>query len=252
LTDVADDVATIRVPDDFEGFIELDLDGNKSEIPLSDLNYNYWPSDLGRQILLNDLKITEDGVHTLKLQVYDKDGNPLLDEPLKFDISVQTGESTVEFRDGSFGAEIVDVMEFRIGTPIPDDAYFIIYFNGKKAGNYTLGKGIVISDEFTVPIFDVNLLKGGYYKVNVTYFDGENETDFGNGSFSIGELTLFSDKEVYPFGIGDVLISFNIDDPAKCEKFQAYFVYNWGPQGPEWSGVFPGPYSGNQILELYN
>ena len=247
LTDFGEGIATIRVLQDFNGTVKLYLNGEQlgDEIPISDLYYNTWPSDLGRQVLLNDLGITESGNYKLKIEVYDKGSNKLTETEI--DLPVEIGEIEIDFENGTYGAEIVDVIDFKLGHAIPKGTYFIIYFNDKKAGNYTLGDGLAVSDEFTVPFFDVNLLKVGDYKVNVTFFDGENETEVCNGSFSITTLNVASDKPVYVAG-DKIVISFNAPDPEKVNyRIDAYIVNEAGPAGWDENMLF-NPYHSEDII----
>ena len=82
----------------------------------------------------------------------------------------------------------------------------------------------------------------------ITFVDGESETDVTTGSFSINELTLTSDKEVYVYNEGTVIISFNLDSIDDLASLKAYYVYFWGPVGRDDKMIF-NPYDAEGLIE---
>ena len=248
-------VVNFRISESVTGYVKIYV--NESQVGenrnLADLPMGGHEPDDGRQIVLNDLNITESGQYKIKVELYD-DADELLGET-EFDLLVEVGESSVEIQEDSYpyGTEATDeIINYKIGAPLAEGQYFNIYFNGVKAGVIT-GRGLEFNDEFTVPMFDVLLFKPGNYNVNVTFFDGETESDVTNGSFSINELTLRSDKDVYIFEEDSVIISFDADSLEDDDEVRAYYVYDWGPVGRDDDMVF-NPYGGNQMKEdgLYN
>ncbi|WP_405292838.1 Ig-like domain-containing protein, partial [Methanobrevibacter sp.] len=241
-------VFNIKVNENVTGFARLSVNGNLvgDRISFADLRYSTHAPDDGRQIVLNDLNIGESGQYQVRIEVYDENDEILADKDIE--LLVEVGEDSVSFEDGGYGCEAFDVIRFSIGTPLSAGQCYNIYFNGKKAGNFT-ANGIVIFDEYLDEIFDVKLMKGGDYDVNVTFFDGENEIPFDTGSFSIEQLELSRDKDVYLFGIDDTLVSFKLDYPVEGARLDAYYLYNWGPQGMDGDMLF-NPFIDDGILEL--
>ena len=248
-------VANFRISESVTGYVKIYVNGTQvgENINLSDLRMGEVAPEDGRQIILNDLNITESGKYPVKLELY-SDADELWGD-VEFDILVEVGENSVEISEGAhpYGTEATDeTIGYTIGSPLSENQYFNIYFNGIKAGTIT-SEGLEFNDEFTVPMFDVLLFKPGNYDVNVTFFDGENETDVTTGSFSINELTLTSDKEVYVYDKDSIIISFNMDSVADEDSLRAYYVYDWGPVYRDDEMVF-NPYGGDAIKEdgLYN
>lgn len=255
-TSIDQRVVNFRISERMTGYVKLYVNGTQvgGDIDLASLPMGDVPPNDGRQILLNDLNITESGDYTVKVELYN-DADELLGEP-EYNITVEVGESSVGIKEGSYpyGTEANDeIIEYTIGSPLAEGQYFNIYFNGEKAGVIT-ARGLEFNDEFTVPMFDVLLFKPGSYEVNVTFVDGESETEVTTGSFSINELVLTSDKEVYVYDVGTVIISFNADSLDDGDRLIAYYVYNWGPVGRDDSMIFPGPYDGCAMKEdgMYN
>ena len=244
-TSVDETVAKILISESVSGYVNIYVDDTQvgGNIDFADLPMGKWPT--GREILLNDLKIYETGEHTVKLELYIAD--ELLAEK-EFDILVEVSESSVNIDEGALPYGVEDIFEFTVGSPISDGQYFNIYFNDVKAGEYTLDNGLVIFDEFTDSVFEVRILKPGNYEVRVTFFDGETETDVGSGSFSINELELFSDKEVYVYGIDPVIISFNMDSVEDDDVLWAYYVFNWDEVQRDDDMIF-NPYGGDQLKD---
>ena len=243
-------VANLRISESVTGYVKLYVNGTQvgGNINFADLRLGTVPPDDGRQILLNDLNITESGMYKVKLEVYGDD-DELLGET-EFFIRVEVGENSANINEEAypFGTEANDeIIEYIIGAPLSDGQYFNIYFNGIKAGVITTN-GLEFNEEFTVPMFDVMLFKPGNYDVNVTFFDGETETDVTTGSFSINELNLTSDKAVYIFEEDHVIISFNADSLEDDDSVRAYYVYDWGPVGRHDSMIF-NPYGGKEMKE---
>jgi hypothetical protein len=246
-------VFVIKVPEDAVGFVEILVDDAQvgaDYISFSNFRYSTHVPDDGRVIVLNDLNITEGGYYDVMVSVFDEN-RTLLDSDAIV-IYFNSSSDNVTFYDGAYGCEPGDVIEFAIGTHLSEGQYYNIYFNDDLAGNFTAKYGLVISDEYLDEVFDVKLLKYGYYHVDVKFFNGENETDFDEGEFSIYLLKLYRDKDFYLYGIDPALISFdlikNIDESCRLD---AYFVHNWGPQGRDDSMVF-NPYMGDQLYELYD
>ena len=243
-------VANFRISESVTGYVKIYVNDTQvgGNINLADLPMGAVPPDDGRQIVLNDLKITESGRYKVKLELY-SDADELLGDA-EFDILVEVGENSVYVNEDAYpyGTEANDeVIGYTIGAPLSDGQYFNIYFNGTKAGVIT-SSGLEFNDEFTVPMFDVLLFKPGNYDVNVTFFDGENETDVTTGSFSINELALTSDKAVYIFEEDHVMISFNADSLDDDDRVEAYYVYEWGPVGREDERIF-NPYDGKDLKD---
>ena len=256
LTSIDQRVVNFRISGSVTGYVKIYVGGTQvgGAIDLDDLHFGGVPPEDGRQVILNDLNITESGDYTVKVELY-SDADELLGEA-EYDITVEVGESRVEINEGSYpyGSEANDeIIEYTIGSPLAEGQHFNIYFNGIKAGEITT-YGLEFNDEFTVPMFDVSLFKPGSYEVNVTFFDGESETDVATGSFSINELVLTSDKEVYVYDDGAVIISFNADSLDDGDILRAYYVYDWGPVGRDDNMIFPGPYGGREMKEdgMYN
>ena len=243
-------VVNFRISESVTGYVKLYVNNAQvgENINLADLRMGSHPPDDGRQIILNDLNITESGEYTVKVELYSA-ADELLGEK-EFNILVNVSESSVKINEEAYpyGTEANDeVIEYTIGAPLGEGQYFNIYFNGVKAGVIT-AEGLEFYEEFTVQMFDVLLFKPGNYDVNVTFFDGENETDVTTGSFSINELTLTSDKDVYIFDEDSIIISFNMDSVADKDRLDAYYVYDWGPVGRDDDMIF-NPYGGNQLKE---
>ena len=241
-------VYVIKVNEDFKGYVVIKVNGSQSSdsISLADLPYGTVQPDDGRQIKLNHLNITETGYYNVVLELYNQTDGFLTECPIEV-MYVEVNGDHVEFSDGGYGCEPCDVIEFSITTPLKGQ-YYNIYLNGELAGNFTADYGVVISDEFTDQIFDANLMKSGDYNVNVTFFDGEKETDFANGTISIKSLDLTTDKEVYNYGIDSTLISFKLPGTVENAILSIYFVENWGPQGIDVNGQFV--YFGDEISEF--
>ena len=244
-TSVDEKVAKILISESVSGYVKIYVDGTQvgENINFADLPMGKWPT--GRKVLLNHLKIDESGEHTVKLQVYSV-SDELLSEK-EFDILVEVSEFSVNIDERALPYGVEGILEFMVGKPVSDGQYFNIYFNDVKAGNFTVNDGLQMFDEFTIPMFDVKILKPGNFNVRVTFFDGETETDVATGSCSINELELFSDKEVYVYGIDPVIISFNMDSVEDDDVLRAYFVYGWDEVQRHDSMVF-NPYGGQDMI----
>ena len=244
-------VVNFRISENVKGYVKVYVDGTQvgENLNLADLRVGTVPPQDGRQIILNDLNITESGEYTVKVELY-SEADELLGEE-EFNLSVEVGENSAEIIEGSYpyGTEANDeVIRYIIGAPLSEGQYFNIYFNGEIAGKITANGGLEFNDAFTVPMFDVKIFKPGNYEVNITFFDGENETDITTGSFSINELTLTSDKEIYVYDDGTVIISFNLDSIDDLARLEAYYVYDWGPVGRDDSMIF-NPYGADGLID---
>ena len=249
-TSVNQRVVHFRIAESIKGYVKVYMDGNQvgENLNLSDLKFGSVAPEDGRHIILNDLNITESGEYAVKVELY-SEADELLGED-EFNITVKVGENSVTINEGSYayGTEANDeIIEFTIGSPLSDGQYFNIYFNGVKAGEIT-ANGLEFNDVFTTPMWDVKIFKPGNYNVNVTFFDGESETDMANGTISINELTLSSDKEVYIIDEDSIIISFNMDSVADGDRLRAYYVYFWGPVERDDEMIF-NPYGGDQLKE---
>ncbi len=244
-------VVNFRISENVKGYVKVYVDGTQvgENLNLADLRVGTVPPQDGRQIILNDLNITESGEYTVKVELY-SEADELLGEE-EFNLSVEVGENSAEIIEGSYpyGTEANDeVIRYIIGAPLSEGQYFNIYFNGEIAGKITANGGLEFNDAFTVPMFDVKIFKPGNYEVIITFFDGENETDITTGSFSINELTLTSDKEIYVYDDGTVIISFNLDSIDDLARLEAYYVYDWGPVGRDDSMIF-NPYGADGLID---
>ncbi len=253
-TSVDERVVNFRISENVKGYVKVYVNGVQvgENLNLTDLPMGSHPPHDGRLIVLNVLNIAESDEYNVKVELY-SDADELLGDD-EFNIKVEVGENSAQINEGSYayGTEANDeIIEYTIGAPLLEGQYFNIYFNGVKAGNIT-ANGMEFNDLFTVQMFDVKLFKPGTYNVNVTFFDGETETDLANGTISINELTLTSNKEVYILDEDYVIISFNMSSVADNARLDAYYVYDWGPVGRADSMVF-NPYFGDQLKdELYD
>ena len=248
--DVSTIVFHIGVSEDIAGFARLFVDGVQvgEDISFADLEFDDWPSHYGRQIYLNNYHITENGTYTFKVEVYDENGRFLAD--CENELQIEVGENSFEFISGPYGNE--GGIEVVIRTPLEDGQYYNLYFNGELAGNYTAGSGLVISDKYLDQYFEMKIFKPGVYDVNVTFFDGENETDVTTGSFSVNELALTSDKTVYIIYEDHIMISFNAD-LLDDDSLRAYYVYGWDRVQRDDEMIF-NPYGGEDMKNdgMYN
>ncbi|WP_405265174.1 hypothetical protein, partial [Methanobrevibacter sp.] len=250
VSDVSAIVFHIGASEDVSGFARLFVDGVQvgEDISFADLEFNDRPSHYGRQIYLNNYHITENGTYTFKVEVYDENGRFLAD--CENELQIAVGENSFEFISGPYGNE--GGIEVVIRTPLEDGQYYNFYFNGELAGNYTAGSGFVISDMYLDQYFEMTIFKPGVYDVNVTFFDGENETDVTTGSFSVNELALTSDKTVYIIYEDHIMISFNAD-LLDDDSLRAYYVYGWDRVQRDDEMIF-NPYGGEDMKNdgMYN
>ena len=235
MDDVQDPVFVIKVDEEFDGSVEIFVDGAQvgEAIDIDELGWCMGP--MGRQIILNQFNITEDGYYTLKVIVYDENGTLMNDATV--DVQVAVGENTVIFNDAFYTND--GYITFDLNAPIADGSVFLIYLNGKLAGSYAPGEhDITWDDDFVDIWFDGNqyarFLKVGDYDVNVTLVDYEdNETDFAIGAFSILGMGAASDNDTY-YEDDDVFITFFAPfDADKAAKLEVVLIKSWGAMGPD-------------------
>ena len=243
-------VFNVRVNEDVSGFVMVYVNGNPvgDYISFADLGVGIVPPSDGRKIVLNNLNITQSGDYTVKLEVFDENKNFLTDKEIE--LRVEVGDNRVVFMDGAYGSEACDIINFIISTPLSSGQYYTVYFNGKKAGNFTAENGLVLSDEFVDEVLDVKFVKPGDYAVNVTFFDSENENDFDSGSISIKSLNLTANKEIYLYEVDSILISAELEI-IEGYQLEVHYVIDWGPVGRESFMVF-NPIEEEELRELYN
>lgn len=215
---VEDFVFTLKIPENVTGFVKIFNGENQvgDDINLSDLEFGIGGPTWGRNIPLNLFDIDEGGNYNVKVEVYNEDGE-LVNE-IEVEIEVAVAENTVEFHDAYYTD---DNIIFDLGSPISQDSYFIIYLNGNRAGSYYLPGIFKYDDEFVDVIGGDRFLKKGDYEVNVTFFDGESETDFKTGSFTVKSLNLTSDNDVYSVD-DEIVISFDSEKLTKGELRVSY------------------------------
>ena len=256
-TSVDEIVVVLRISEAIKGSVNLTIDDNDPIVfDFDDLKYDPGhPPSNGRQILLNDLNIQKSGTYTINMTIYDENGG-LIDEK-EFNILVTVGENTVEFNDAYYTAEIFDTIKFTISTPLSSGQYYNIYFNDELAGKYSTDGIVITNDKFYDLIWgdgegdDVKFLKIGDYDVNITFFDGENESStLFAGKFSIKSLNMTADKDNY-LEDENITISFDAQDPG--EYYPVVYVQKtlgWGYMGPffdeDWEKVFEG----EEVAEL--
>jgi hypothetical protein len=244
-------VFIIKVSRGTRGFVKIFVNDTQvgGNISFYNLVYSDHVPDDGRVVALNNLNITQEGYYNVSVSVFNENGEFL--DSMDITIYVDADSDSVEFYDGFYGCEPGDVIEFTIGTPILPGQYYIIRFNDKQAGYFTEG-GLTIFGLYLDNVLDVKLLKPGDYAVNVTFYNGEYEEPFDTGAFSIYAVNLTSDKDFYLYGVEPTWISFELPGGIdNSSRLDAFYVYNWGPQGREDNMVF-NPYQGRQLYELYN
>ena len=249
LSDVTRPIFVVKLQEDVTGFVKLYVDDDQvDEIDLADLYHSDVPPFNGRIIQLNDFAITDEGMHSIRVEVYDENGTPL--KYSEEEVYIEVGENIVEFYNGGYGCEIGDVIEFEINSPLSDGAYFNISLNGKNAGTFTVAGGFDISDEYLDAFYDTFLLKPGFYEVEITFFDGEDEMYFADGEFTIGLLNLTLDKDVYYEGESATL-TFEIEDPSTVYyELRPYYIYGAGPMGFDDNMIF-NTLTGGEISEYW-
>ena len=231
LSDVTRPMFVVKLQENVPGFVILYVDDDPvDEIDLADLYHSDMPPFNGRIIQLNDFAITDYGMHSIKVEVYDENGTFLKDSEEYVDIDVD--ETSVEFVDGRYGCEIGDVIVFEINEPLSKGAYFDILLNGTKAGTFTVAGGFNISDKYLDKLYDTHILKPGFYEVEIKFFDGEEEIDFADGEFTIGLLNFTLDKDVYYEGESAILTLYDIADPSMFFfVLGPNYLMGAGPQG---------------------
>jgi hypothetical protein len=225
---IADNIFIIRVPEEMKGYVKLYVDDVQvgGNISFDSLNYGIGP--IGREVWLNNFNITETGDYDLKVDVFDEKGQFLANAAVS--THVEVGANTATFNDAYYARG--DFIRFNLTSPISEDAYFIIYLNGKKAGIF---RGNVYEDiEFDDEFVDTlgygghdRFLKVGDYVANITFFDGASVKDFATGSFSIKSMNMTTDKDKYLEG-DNVTISFKADKPTEYSHLEVLLITGWG------------------------
>ncbi|WP_458405953.1 hypothetical protein, partial [Methanobrevibacter sp.] len=263
-TSVDDLVVNMRIAENVKGSVKLTIGENEPiVINFTDLRYEpgYPPHD-GRQILLNDLNITESGTYTIKIEIYDENGDliEIYDDDVlieEFNLLVTVKENNVEFNDAYYTAEIFDVIKFTISTPLSSGQYYNIYFNDELAGKFSLDGIVITNNKFYDDIWgdgeddDVKFIKYGDYNVNVTFFDGENEsaTRF-TGNFSIKSLNMAADKDKYSIDENVTIIFDAQEAGGYYPVLDVQYAKGWGYMGPFFDEDWEMAFAGEEITEL--
>ena len=250
-TSIDEVVANLRISENIKGSVNLTIGENDPIVfDFADLKYDsIHPPDDGRRILLNDLNIKVSGTYLIKMAIYDENGDFI--DGTEFYLLVTVGDNNVEFSDAYYTAEIYDTIKFTISTSLSSEQYYNIYFNDELAGKYSTDGIVLTNDKFYDLIWgdgegdDVKFLKIGDYDVNITFFDGENESSaLFAGKFSIKSLNMTADKDSY-LEDENITISFDAQDPG--EYYPVVYVQKtlgWGYMGPffdeDWEMVFEG------------
>ena len=254
---VSDNIFVIKVPENLSGYyVNLFKDDSllKENISITDLMYNDgwgWFAQ-ARAVKLNDLDIAESGNYTIRLELYEDNGELLVN--VTNNIPVKIVDDAVIFRDIGYTDDIMDSMEFLISHQISSDDYYRIYLNGEFAGNFTPFSFFAFSmnDKFYDYYDDIsenaNFLKAGHYDANITFVHNRTEKDFATGEFNVLGLNLTCNKDSYLVG-EDILISFGADEP-KYGKLRPYHILGWGLMGPDENQIF-NTLSNEELLDVW-
>ena len=235
---IADSIFIIRVPEEMKGYVKVYVDDVQVGGNISFDKLNYCLGPMGRDVWLNNFNITETGNYDLKVDVFDESGQFLGNASVN--IPVEVGVNTATFNDVYYAQG--GYIAFNLTSPISENAYFIIYLNGKKAGVFhgNVYADIEFYDEFVDTLgygeYD-RFLKLGDYDANVTFFDGASENDFATGSFSVKSMNITTDKEKY-LEKDNVTISFKADEPTEYSHLSVSLITGWGPMGPDDHRIF--------------
>jgi hypothetical protein len=201
---------------------------------------------LGYNIPLNYLQINESGNYSVKLQVYDDNGNLL--RTVTHDLDILVAENVIKFADLMYAYGQDDFLYLsQLTHPLPVDGVLVLYLNGIKAGTCK-----ITCDGFGFPDLDSSFvdefgyLKAGLYNAKIELVNGENVVILAEDSFKVWEINgTDASVPANALTIDDVYVSLSAPKPAENVVDNARILIYIDPYNTEWD------FECDNIVEIY-
>ena len=244
---ITDAVFRIMLPENATGGVVLSV--NDTEVfnnTLSYIGYRNWNRMPGYNIPLNYLQINESGNYSVKLQVYDDNGNLL--RTINHDLDILVAENVIRFADLMYAYGEDDFLYLsQLTHPLPVDGVLVLYLNGTKAGTCKIScDGFGFPDLDSSFVDEFGYLKAGLYNAKIELVNGENNVTLAEGSFRVWEINgTDASVPANALTIDNVYVSLSAPKPAENVADNARILIYIDPYNTEWD------FECDNIVEIY-